>query len=662
MKNTKPFTLPYFMLVIILAVSNLVCIPACKKKESDKLVLSRVMADTITLSLSSVSKNIPVNSSFIIDFGTAINPVSGSQGIMLKKTDNSAVPCNLTILNNNQSVKISPQTALDNFTQYKIILSSGITGANGEPFPGAEVTFITVVGQLTITGITVNQQDFQKPKNPQNIDYKKFTIQIIFSDSLNVSGYQSCFTIVPSVSLTYTISQDNKTLSIASNTPTKDFAPVYFFISNALTAKNGAKFSGFNNIFYTSLDSTPKFPVIPDEQLLTLIQEKTFRYFYDFAQPDCGMARERNTSGDVVATGGSGFGLMALIVGIERGFITRDQGVARFTKICSFLKTCDRFHGAWPHWLNGRTGKTVPFTPDDDGADLVETSYMVQGLITLRQYLNPSAPLEQSLINRIDSLTNEVEYDWFTRNGQNVLYWHWSPTVGWRMNMQIRGYNETLITYIVAATSTTHPISASVYTQGYAMNGDIRNGSSYYGYTLPLGGPYGGPLFFTQYSYLGLDPRNLQDQYANYMEQNVNQSLINWTYCYTNPRGWVGYSQSCWGLTASDNPWGYDAQSPTNDLGVITPTAAVSAIPFTPEQSMKAIRFFYYTIGDRLWGEYGFRDAFDPTAGWWADTYIAIDQGPIVCMIENYRTGKLWNLFMSSPKVQAGLVKLGFTH
>lgn len=124
----------------------------------------------------------------------------------------------------------------------------------------------------------------------------------------------------------------------------------------------------------------------------------------------------------------------------------------------------------------------------------------------------------------------------------------------------------------------------------------------------------------------------------------------------------MGYSQSCWGLTASDNPWGYDAQSPTNDLGVITPTAAVSAIPFTPEQSMKAIRFFYYTIGDRLWGEYGFRDAFDPTAGWWADTYIAIDQGPIVCMIENYRTGKLWNLFMSSPKVQAGLVKLGFTH
>lgn len=662
MKNSKLPVTPFFLLTMILIGGNLLCFTSCKKKESDKLSLTRIMADTITLSLSSVNNNIPVNSSFTIDFSNSINPGTGSQGVFLKKSDNTTVPCNLSLQNNNQSGKLTPQNPLDNFTQYKIFLTSAITGSNGEPFQGAEVTFVTIVGQLAITGITVNQQDFQKPKRPQNIDYKKFTIQVKFTDSLDLSNYQSCFTIVPSVPLTYTISQDNKTVSIASTSAIKHFAPIYFFISNALTAKNGAKFSGFNNIFYSSLDSTPKFPVITDEQLLNLIQEKTFRYFYDFAQPDCGLARERNTSGDIVTIGGSGFGVMALVVGIERGFITREQGVTRLAKICSFLATCDRYHGAWPHWLNGSTGKTVPFTPDDNGADLVETSYMVQGLITVRQYLNPSTPAEQSLIALIDTLTNEVEYDWFRQNGQNVLYWHWSPTVGWKMNMQIRGYSETLITYIVAATSTTHPISASVYTQGYAINGDIRNGSSYYGYTLPLGGPYGGPLFFTQYSYLGLDPRNLQDQYANYMEQNVNQSLINWTYCYTNPRGWVGYSQACWGLTASDNPWGYDAQSPTNDLGVITPTAAVSAIPFTPEQSMRAIRFFYYTIGDRLWGEYGFRDAFDPTAGWWADSYIAIDQGPIICMIENYRTGLLWNLFMSSPRVEEGLVKLGFTH
>jgi hypothetical protein len=286
---------------------------------------------------------------------------------------------------------------------------------------------------------------------------------------------------------------------------------------------------------------------------------------------------------------------------------------------------------------------------------------MVEGLMTMRQYLDPAAPTEQSLIQRIDALTNAVEYDWFTR-GQNVLYWHWSPNLGWIMNMQIQGYNETLITYIVAATSTTHPITAAVYQQGYAKNGGIKNGNSYYGYTLPLGEPYGGPLFFTHYSFLGLDPHTLQDQYANYWEQNVHQSLINWTYCFTNPKDFLGYSQVCWGLTASDNPWGYDAQSPTNDLGVITPTAAVSSLPYTPVQSMNAIRFFYYTLGDHLWGEYGFYDAFDPSEGWWADSNLAIDEGPIVCMIENFRTQLLWNLFMSNPKVNPGLTKLGFTY
>jgi hypothetical protein len=330
-------------------------------------------------------------------------------------------------------------------------------------------------------------------------------------------------------------------------------------------------------------------------------------------------------------------------------------------KILGFLETCDRYHGVWAHWVNGSTGKTIPFSTNDNGADLVETSYMIEGLMTIRQYLDPAVAPEGSLISRIDALTNAVEYDWFTR-GQNVLYWHWSPNQGWVMNMQIKGYNEALITYIVAATSTTHPIAAAVYHQGYASNGGMKNGNSYYGYTLPLGEPYGGPLFFTHYSYLGMDPRTLRDQYANYWEQNVNQTLINWSYCAANPKGFPGYSSSCWGLTASDNPWGYNAQSPTNDLGVITPSAAVSALPYAPVQSMDAIRFFYYTLGDRLWGDYGFYDAFAPVEDWYANSYLAIDQGPIVCMIENYRTGILWDLFMSHPQVNAGLTKLGFTH
>jgi hypothetical protein len=391
------------------------------------------------------------------------------------------------------------------------------------------------------------------------------------------------------------------------------------------------------------------------------VQQQTLKYFVDFAHPACGMARERNTSGDVVATGGSGFGVMALVVGMSRNFITRAQGLTQFGKILTFLETCDRFHGVWPHWLNGTTGKVVPFGPQDDGADLVETSYMVMGLYTMRQYLDSTNTSEKLLMNRIKALTSAVEYDWFTQ-GQNVLYWNWSPDYGFALNVKIQGYNETLITYVVAASSTTHPVSAAVYHQGYGQNGAIKNGNSYYGYPLPLGQAYGGPLFFTQYTYLGLDPRNLSDIYANYWTQNVNQSLINYSYCVANPKKYISYNSSSWGLTASDDPTEYTAHSPTNDDGTITPTAAVSSLPYTPVQSMNAIRNFYYILGNRLWGQYGYYDAFDVSAGWWASSYIAIDEGPIVGMIENYRTQLLWNLFMSCPEVQQGLTKLGFTY
>jgi hypothetical protein len=230
------------------------------------------------------------------------------------------------------------------------------------------------------------------------------------------------------------------------------------------------------------------------------------------------------------------------------------------------------------------------------------------------------------------------------------------------MNFQIRGYNETLITYIMAASANTHTIPASAYQMGYAQNGGIVNGKTFYGYVLPVGYDYGGPLFFAHYSFLGLDPRNLSDAYANYWTQNVNHSLINWSYCTANPKKYPDYSDHCWGLTASDIPNGYSASEPNNDLGTIAPTAAVSSLPYTPEQSMNAIRYFYYILGDKLWGQYGFYDAFDVHSGWWASSFLAIDQGPQICMIENYRTGLLWNLFMSAPEVQSGLTKLGFTY
>ncbi|MCF8336306.1 MAG: beta-glucosidase [Bacteroidales bacterium] len=464
------------------------------------------------------------------------------------------------------------------------------------------------------------------------------------------------------VPITLSYRDHDSTLLVSNNQPLDYYRKYIFKLDKEITAPNDYDFGGFRKSFYTRLDSTDKFPRLTEEELLTKIQQQTFKYFWEHAHPESGLIRERVSSDKTVTSGGSGFGLMAIPVGIERGFITREEGIHRLTKILSFLEyKADRFHGAWPHWLNGSTGEVIPFSDKDNGGDLVETAYMAQGLLTVREYLNPSDPVEDTLITKINRLWEDIEWDWYTQ-GEDVLYWHWSPNYGFEMDMPVRGYNETLITYVMAASSPTHSIDASVYHEGFAQEGAMQNGSKYYGYTLPLGPDYGGPLFFAHYSYLGLDPRNLEGQYANYWIQNTRHAQINHAYCKDNPKNWVGYSDMSWGLTASDNHEGYSAHSPTNDLGVITPTAAVSSIPYTPEKSMKAIKHFYYHLGDRLWGPYGFHDAFNVTENWWADSYLAIDQGPIILMIENYRSGLLWDLFMSAPEVQNGLDKLGFIY
>ena len=404
---------------------------------------------------------------------------------------------------------------------------------------------------------------------------------------------------------------------------------------------------------------------LSDSALLDVVQKQTFRYFWDFAHPVSGLTRERsnvayNYGNEVVTSGGTGFGVMAMIVATERKWIPRESAVDRMLKIVNFLYKADAFHGVFPHWLNGETGKVIPFSRKDDGADLVENAYLFQGLLTARQYFNGQSPKETELRNKINGLWSEIEWDWFTRGGQEVLYWHWSPNNGWAMNFPLRGYNECLITYVLAASAERYPVSAVVYHRGWAQSDFFKNGKTFYGYKLPLGFDYGGPLFFSQYSYLGLNPKGLKDRYDDYWEQNRNHTLINRAYCLENPKKFKGYGENCWGLTASDNHQGYAAHSPTEDLGVITPTAALSAFPYTPEYSMKALRHFYYGLGDKIWGEYGFVDSFNETENWYAKSYLAIDQGPIVVMIENHRTGLLWKLFMSSPEIKKGLVKLGF--
>lgn len=432
-------------------------------------------------------------------------------------------------------------------------------------------------------------------------------------------------------------------------------------VSTGLQSKSGGSLqSGLAVQLTTAIDSTNKFPLITDDELLDLVQKQTLKYFYDFGHPVSGMALERNTSGDVVTTGGSGFGIMAMVAGISRNFISRADGLTRLQKIVAFLKTAQTFHGAFPHWMNGATGVVIPFSTQDDGADLVETAYLMQGLLTARQYFNGTSTAETALRTDINTLYNNVEWDWFRQNGQNTLFWHWSPDYAWSTNMQINGWDEALITYVMAASSTTHPVPKIVYDNGWAGNGSMKNGNTYFGVQLPLGPASGGPLFFAHYSFLGINPNGLSDAYASYDVQNKAHSMINYNYCVADPKGYYGYSSNCWGLTASDVPNGYNASSPTNDLGVIAPTAAISSLPYTPTQSMAALRFFYYKLGDKMWGPYGFYDAFDLNNPWFATSNLAIDEGPIVVMIENYRSGLLWNLFMSCPEVKTGMKGLGF--
>jgi hypothetical protein len=423
----------------------------------------------------------------------------------------------------------------------------------------------------------------------------------------------------------------------------------------ALTANN------ISNLL-TRIDSTDKFLRVSDSALLDIIQKQTFAYFWDFGHPVSGMARERNTSGDIVTTGGTGFGIMSILVGIKRNFISRADGLQRINMIVNFLKDkCTRYHGAFAHWINGATGATVPFSQQDNGGDLVETSFLMEGLLCARQYFNTADANEVTLRNNINTLWNGVEWSWFRNGGQNVLFWHWSPDYNFNINMQIKGWNEAMMVYVLAASSNTDSIPKLVYDNGWASNGGMKNGKTFYGVQLPLGPDVGGPLFFSHYSFLGINPHDLSDTYANYFTQNTAQSLINYNYSVANPQHFFGYSSSNWGLTASDdNLSGYSAHSPTNDDGVISPTAAISSMPYTPEQSMNALRFFYYTLGDKLFKQYGFIDAFNLTDNWFAGSFLAIDQGPQIVMIENYRSGLLWNLFMSCPEIKRGMKDLGF--
>jgi hypothetical protein len=636
------------------------------------LTLTQLNAGPVNLSFTSPQSNInvPTDQFLTANFSAAVDTATVRAAISLTQ-NNTAVAFKISYTNNFQTLSLQPVAYLSSNQSYQLKFSNALKGKRGEAFSEMVVTFTTSPGTLMLVSFKVDGVDYTNQNPVFNISLSP-SLEFNFSNALDQNTSTSIFSLTGKNpgALTISLTNQNKTLTLKAVNALNQLDKYVLAVLASLKGANAETFSGYTKTFYTTVDPTPKFPVVTDDQLLDLVQQQTLKYFYDFGHPTSGMARERDTSGDIVTTGGSGFGLMAMVVGINRGFIPRADGVARFNKIITFLEKADRFHGAWPHWINGSTGKVVPFSANDNGADLVETSFMAQGLITVRQYLTPTDTVGNNLINRINTLWKNIEWDWFRRadsngqNPQNVLYWHWSPDKGWIMNFPLYGYFEEQITYFMAAASPTHSIPLNVYVNGFTQNGAIKTGNTFTynseSYVLPLGTP--SPLFWVQYSYLGLNP-HFTDTNTNtdFWQQNVNASRINHAYCVANPKQFGGYSANCWGLTASDNPDGYDAQSPNNDNGTITPTAALSSMPYTPTESMNALKFFYYTLGDRMWGPYGFYDAMNVSRGWTATSTLAIDQGPIIIMIENYRTQLLWNLFESAPEVQAAKTKLGFT-
>lgn len=625
--------------------------------------LNELRVGSFILNLSDPTKNktAPIDQSIQANFSAALEEASVMDAVQLKVKNGAEVNLTFTFLDNNKTFSGLPAQTLEPFKEYELIITDKIRGKSGEVFPGITLVFTTVPGTIVITSLKIDGKEVLNTNPVSNVS-QSLDIELTFSSPIRPEFATSDYIVVSnnvSIPLNIKLSDNNTKLSINAAQKLPSISRHQLWLSNEIKGINQEVFSTFTKIFYSAVDPEPVFPIITDDELLTLVQKQTFKYFWDFAHPASGMARERNTSGDLVTSGGSGFGLMAIIVGIERGFITRQEGIQRLDKILTFLEKADRFHGVWSHWINGNTGAVIPFSTKDNGGDLVETSFLVQGLITFRQYLNTADATENALIQRINILWEGVEWDWYRKNNENVLYWHWSPNYNWDMNFAMYGYFEQQITYFLAAASPTHSIPKVVYTNGFARNGSIVRNDTFYGIPLQLGGLF--PLFWVHYSYLGLNP-HFKDDYADYWKQNVNASLINQAYCIANPKKYIGYSDACWGLTSSDNQNGYDAHSPSNDKGVITPTAALSSFPYTPIESMKALKFFYYNLGNKLWGPYGFYDAFNLTNGWYASSYLAIDQGPIIVMIENHRTGLLWNLFMSAPEVQAAATKLNFIY
>lgn len=469
-----------------------------------------------------------------------------------------------------------------------------------------------------------------------------------------------------SVATSWSLENNDSVLVIRPNAALDYLSCYELNLLTNLRSNNGGTLSSEQKMkIQTIVNPSDKRPRISDEALLDTIQKATFNYFWTYDSETSGLVPDRNTAGkDYCAIGATGFGIMTIPAAIERGFISRTAGLDRMKKMVSFLKNkVSTYKGAFPHYVNGATGAIIS-SGNLDGWDMVETSFLMMGLLTARQYFDGTSADEANLRSDINALYQNVDWTYYTKGGQNALFWSWNPTGGW--GIKLAGWNETLICYVLAASSPTHSIEKAAYDQGFAGNGWMKDGTDYYGYVLPLGraGDSGGPLFISQFSFLGINPKGLSDNYADYELQTSRHALINQDYCKRNPKGYYTYSENSWGLTAgATSSSGYQSMSPVNDLGYVLPSASVASLPYASDESMKAIKYFYYTMGDLLWTKYGFADSFslDEYPYWVSSEVFGYDQLNMFIAIENYRSNLIWNLFMSCPEIKTGMKKLGFS-
>lgn len=399
--------------------------------------------------------------------------------------------------------------------------------------------------------------------------------------------------------------------------------------------------------------------------LLDTLQYSAFKYFWLEANPVNGLIKDRSASWSPCSIASAGFGLTAICIGIDRGWVTREAGRARVLATLNTFWNGPQgtdaagtigYQGFFYHFLDMNTATRVW----DSELSSIDTALLLAGMLEARQYFDTADPLDVEVRTLVDNIYRRVNWE-FMRNSGSALRMGWKPGTGFAGFGNWIGYNEAMIMYILALGSPTYPVPTTcwnVWVSGY-------NWATYYGQSYVVFPP----LFGHQYSHCWIDFRYIQDPYMafrgiTYFENSRRATYAARSYCIDNPFGWVGYGENEWGLTASDDPWGYlahGAPPAQNDNGTITPTAAASSIVFAPEIVIPTLHHFFDAYGPQLWGSYGFKDAFNRTQNWWATDVIGIDQGPIIIMIENYLTRSVWNRFMQNADIQAGLARAGFT-